>query len=156
MLEELEPSASIVHYLGAFDLFSTCFFRLGLFLVLFPHHDGHIYPDHNCVHDYEHDHHPAESHQRNPASTSLKLRGKRGTYHTQHTVISHLIYISRCSADREKRVSHRPPQNRSLPQRPSHGTRASPSVDLPLLPLRAVDHPTLAPLRAWWTLLESG
>lgn len=44
MLEELDLlGPSIVHYLGAFDLcFLPVFFRLGLFLVLFLHHDGPI------------------------------------------------------------------------------------------------------------------
>lgn len=32
----LKSSTSIVHYLGAFDLVFYLFFRLGLFLVLFP------------------------------------------------------------------------------------------------------------------------
>lgn len=43
MLEEVLLGPSIVHYLGAFDLcFLPVFFRLGLFLDLFLHHDGPI------------------------------------------------------------------------------------------------------------------
>lgn len=144
---------SIVHYLGAFDLFSTLYFRLGLFLVCLisisrrtcpstsiPYRQRTAYTTH------DNDYHPAET------RTRRNIDERRG-YHTNPHLISHLTH-TKCSADRERRVSRRAPRNRSPLRQQRHGTRVSPSVDPLLPPFPAADH--LAPPRTWRTLLESG
>lgn len=91
MLEDLDSSASIVHYLGAFDLFPTLFFPSGpAFPVLFPHHD-HGLPSRPRTHPRPR---PRTTNgpklaSEHPASNSLKHKEKG---HITYTLISHITH----------------------------------------------------------------
>ena len=54
MSEELESSAFIVHYLGAFDLFSTCFSVWACSLSYF-HITTGFHPGHDRINDHDHE-----------------------------------------------------------------------------------------------------